>query len=737
MNQVLLRLKRFVILFLMFSMLITSSAWAQEPGKLVVVLMDSLRLKELAKKELPNFQKLLTEGGLSLLNTGTGGRPTPENTHTTIAAGSRALGSGWAGKAFHYEELTQEVFKQDYLTPEQLQTSLGLQPAAPQEIVNVGIYQLQEYNSGLKYKVEIGALGSLLRESGIPTYILGNRDTYSQPKRYAAMLTLDKQGSAGRGQVDREVLTVDEEFPYGMRTDYDKLLQLFQEALTSARFVVVETGDLARLEDYKEVLSSGKYQATRVNTLKRLDEFLGKLLAHIDPQKDLLILVSPTPHGEEAANHNTLTPLIFFGRDVQPGILTSASTKREGIVTNTDLAPTIAHFFGLHPPASFIGRAIYSIPAPAPLESLMELNARLVDNYHNRPVVLKTYVVMQIIFILSACALLFWKKRPFLTKGFNFFIFYFLVSTYLLILYRLFQTGRPYLSLAIFIALGLVLTAVVYLLPYKGEKKIWALAFITSATLLADLTLGQQFIQNSPLGYDPIAGARFYGLGNELAGVLLGSALLTSSLFLGSPFPWVRLGGVVYLAGTAFIVFSPQYGADVGGLISSTLSFGYLLLSLRQKKLPAKLLVLPAATVLLLAVVMSFDYFYNQDNFTHIGLTVSTIKAGGLEEVFNIISRKASMNWKLLNYSIWSKVLICFILALALLLAWPRGFILRFKSQNPTLFQTFVAILLASVVGLMVNDSGIIQAATTFIYLIYPLLYLAWNEKKTETSAEH
>lgn len=725
--------KRIVFLVSLILLLVTGPAFAGEQGRLILVLSDSLRLKELAELELPNFQRLLSEGSLGLLNTSTAGKPIPENTYTTVAAGSRALGSGWTGKAFHYEELTEQILNQrGLLTPEELARGLGVKPANPQEIVNVGIYQLQDYNRRLKHTVEVGALGDLLRSNGVQTYLLGNADTYSQPKRFAAMLTLDKQGSAGQGQVGREILTVDRQFPYGLRTDYGKMAALFRQALSTSRFIVLETGDLSRLEDYKEVLAPVKYQEARLLTLQNIDRLVGEIILAMDPQKDLLIVAAPTPQKEEAANHNTLTPLLFYGKDVSPGILTSASTRRPGIVTNTDLAPTIAHFFGLTPPATFLGRPIYSIPSVDNLPSLLQLNARLVDNYHNRPVILKTYVIMQIIFILSAIALLFFPRRALITKLFNFFLCYFLVSTYLLIVFRLFQTSIPLLSLAVFLALGLAVTTVIYRLPFDGLQKIVVLAFFTSWTILADLCLGQHFIQNSPLGYDPIAGARFYGLGNELAGVLLGSTLLSSTLFFRSKAKLIRLGGISYLAITAFIVFAPQYGADVGGLISSTISFGFLLLSFGQKKVPAKYLILPAATVLLLAAVVSFDFFFNKENYSHMALTVSTIKEGGLKEVVNIISRKASMNLKLLNYSIWSKILLSFLLAFAILLAWPRGFILRFKNQNPVFFQTFAAILIASAVGLVVNDSGIIQAATTFIYLIYPLLHLAWNEGETK-----
>ena len=37
----------------------------------------------------------------------------------------------------------------------------------------------------------------------------------------------------------------------------------------------------------------------------------------------------------------------------------------------------------------------------------------------------------------------------------------------------------------------------------------------------------------SPLGYDPVGGARFYGIGNEYMGVLVGSSILAWALWAG------------------------------------------------------------------------------------------------------------------------------------------------------------------------------------------------------------
>ncbi|WP_227767310.1 hypothetical protein [Zhaonella formicivorans] len=723
-------LKKIFFVLLSTFFLLASPASAEGPGKLVLIIADHLSIYDLANYHLPNMQRILKRGSVALLNTNTAGKIIPENTYLTIAAGSRSLGSSWSGRAFNYAE-TGAAFateKKPLTTAEVLQ-GIGIPQIKSGEISHLGIYQLQNTASRLKYSVEIGALGELLQTTGLTTYILGNADTYAEPRRFAALLTVNRQGFAGNGQIGREILTKDDTFPFGWRTDYEKIYSYFSKALPYADFIVLETGDLSRLEEYQPLISAENFKQQREQALRRLDYLLGRVASSLKQDRDLLILASPTPGKEELARHNNLTPVIMYGKGVQAGLLTSPSTRREGIVVNTDLAPTIAAFFGLNTPAAFVGRPVISHSSENNLNFLLRLNTRLIEIYNHRPVILKSHIVMQILFILSAIALLILTTKELITRIISFFVFYFLISTLLLIFFGYFQTARPALSLVIFLGLGLAVSALVYALPFNGLKKIQAVALLTSLVLLFDLLFKLGIMQNSPLGYDPIIGARYYGLGNELAGVLIGSTLLSASLFWQENRGYLRLLGAAYLILTAAAIFLPQYGADVGGLITATLSFGYLLLNLKQKKSPARLaLILPLAAALLLFAVAAADFYLNKNDYTHMALTVSTIKQEGLNEAFNIISRKVNMNIKLLNYSIWTKALLSFLLAFAILLAWPKGFVLRLKTHNPILYQAFAAILIASIVGLLVNDSGIIQAATTFIYLIFPLLYLAKNE---------
>ncbi|MCK9927166.1 hypothetical protein MXD62_08295, partial [Frankia sp. Mgl5] len=59
---------------------------------------------------------------------------------------------------------------------------------------------------------------------------------------------------------------------------------------------------------------------------------------------------------------------------------------------------------------------------------------------------------------------------------------------------------------------------------------------LTTGAILFDGFNGAEAMRRSYLGYDPVIGARFYGLGNEYEGILIGSAIL----FAASFYEWAK-----------------------------------------------------------------------------------------------------------------------------------------------------------------------------------------------------
>ncbi len=82
------------------------------------------------------------------------------------------------------------------------------------------------------------------------------------------------------------------------------------------------------------------------------------------------------------------------------------------------------------------------------------------------------------------------------------------------------------------------------------------------------------------------------------------------------------------------------------------------------------------------------------------------------------------MNFKLIRYTIWTKVFLVSLGGLVLLFYRPLGRMQSFKAKFPFLYTAFVGITVASIAALVFNDSGIVAAATTMVFGALPLLYL-------------
>jgi hypothetical protein len=123
---------------------------------------------------------------------------------------------------------------------------------------------------------------------------------------------------------------------------------------------------------------------------------------------------------------------------------------------------------------------------------------------------------------------------------------------------------------ALCIGLGALTDA---LLPWPRAPLAPAIAAVV--LLGADALAGTQLLMRSLLGPDPILGARFYGIGNELKS---GLAVLVAAAVAAVLYPSVRgRRAAAWMAGAgvllAVVEGSARIGAGVGGVI--LVSFGF------------------------------------------------------------------------------------------------------------------------------------------------------------------
>lgn len=709
---------------------------ATEKSKVVVVIVDRLSLEDLINSSTPNLHYIVQKGAIGLMNTNTGANRSSLHSYITIGAGNRAVTGNLGGLALNSEE--------HYLNEEAHQIYYGFtgKEVLKDNLVHLGIGQIIQNNQLLKQTVVPGALGEALTIQGKKLAVLGNADlkltsTPEDWRRLAVNIAMNKNGIVNYGEVSSYILQYDNSFPFALSTDWVKLKNLYQHFIQRADFIVIETGDTARLDEYKEYLLPDQFQLEKEKILEKVDDFLGEIMPSIDREKDLLVFLSPTASKAALSMGNSLTPLVVFGKGIEPGFLTSGTTHRKGIITNLDIAPTVINFFHGTIPYHMSGQPLQSIQAKENiLATLQTMNEQIVSTSNQRPIVMKTFITLQIIAILIALPIILLSSN--IPEGFlKFFqlcLFGLATVPFILLILPLLGIRNILVTFTSLIILCTLFTIMVSKLTKHKLDPFIALGLSTSLGILIDLSLGAPLMKTSLLGYDPIVGARFYGIGNEYSGVLLGSTILGTTALLQRYSAWKRYLEWLVWAYFLIIIFvsaSPKLGTDVGGTITSLVAFTIVYLRIKGKKINFRVLLTGGAVVtILLGLLFLFDMSRGGENNTHIGRAARLVENGGWQAVGEIIERKLATNWRLIRYTIWTRVLLTSLAALAILFFRPMGVLRSIIQDYPYLSSGFIGILTASVVGLIFNDSGVVQAATTILYAVFTLVYLVIDERR-------
>jgi hypothetical protein len=223
------------------------------------------------------------------------------------------------------------------------------------------------------------------------------------------------------------------------------------------------------------------------------------------------------------------------------------------------------------------------------------------------------------------------------------------------------------------------------------------------------------------LGYDVISGARFYGIGNEYMGALVGAACIGGACII-EKFArygrWVIRGVLPCLAMVLLILAVPWWGANVGGAVTAFAAFGVLaMLVIRRSVTWQHVAAMLAVSVIFIGGVFILDSFRAVESQSHMGQTVKLVKENGVQELFNIAYRKIYMNIRLFRYTIWTRVFLSSLISMVILFYRPAGIFKDVRERYPYLFHGFISGLVGSITAFLVNDSGIVAAATSMIYV--------------------
>jgi hypothetical protein len=382
------------------------------------------------------------------------------------------------------------------------------------------------------------------------------------------------------------------------------------------------------------------------------------------------------------------------------GLITSGSTRTDGLVTTTDIGPTVLDRLGVPIPDEMNGQVIRG-GSERSLDDLLDFVRRLeVTGERRGPVVGQTLLIWIALALIAVAVA---RRRaakialPLLALAVVYLPFVLLltptVDPSLLVERVLAGVGAPLLALGTWIIV-------------PGWRGFGVACLVTALAYAIDVLAGSILVPLSIPGPNPASGSRFYGIGNEVEAILAALLPLGAGALLAS-IPATRDGGRAAAAaflvaglGAGAIFALGRFGADVGAAI--VLPVGGAVAAavvLETRRAIVLALLVPLAG---LAALMAADLLLGGE--AH--LTRSLLDAGGLAEAGDVFERRirlaASSFTRTANLPFMALAVI--VIALGV---WRRQRILGWFEPRAAL-AGFLGAFAAAVAGMISNDSGVI-----------------------------
>lgn len=679
----------------------TSSFWVdKENGKVVVIAADYLELQDFAKNDY--LSRLFNSSYSALIS----GR---QNGKASLAKAKLSIGAS-----------------------KRLEINSDMKAAKKQgNIVYEDIDSLKELNKDSEYNSFIGYIGRELNKHNKITCVIGNSDTEISDKS-SVLLAMDQNGIVDTGDIDN-TLILDDNFPGEKKTDYKKLMELYNKYSPESDLIVIDTGDLARLEYYKEELPEEVFKAHKSSALNDMAEFINELITNSYPETTFVLLSSYPDKGSIKSGFK-LTPIIVYN-DGQGGLIYSESTKRNGIIVSLDIADFI-----LETLTGIEKSKLYKVPETASLKKMLNLKKRLLSISTMRLPVLTWYAILEIFCATGGFLYMINSKKQSsaFSKYVKIIMLANIVAPAVLLYMSVINIHNASLYLALCIIFSLIIASLLYWQFKSSTGQFIGAALFVNLSLAIDLFRESAFIKNSIFGYDPIIGARFYGIGNEFAGVFIGSGILLAGCLLQYYKGLVEKKPkaasillIIYILMQLFITGMPFLGANFGGTIAAVVGYFFFYSSYKKHKIKLRhLLTLSIVLILILSTIIALDLLNPKDT-THVGRFITDIKDNGIKVLLSTIARKAEMNLRLIKYTIWTKVLLCIILIITIMFFKPVRLLHKIFKKYRFYTTAWIGISAGSIAGLIANDSGIVMAATAMIFTGYTILYICLEEMET------
>ncbi|MDX6430784.1 MAG: hypothetical protein QOE54_3150, partial [Streptosporangiaceae bacterium] len=486
--------------------------------------------------------------------------------------------------------------------------------------------------------------------------------------------------------------------------------------------------------------------AGRAAVVRGVDAAVGRLVTALPAGTTLLVagVTDDAAPGRSAFGSPHLRVAMATGPGIRPGsYLTSDSTRRQGIVITPDVTATMLRLTGLPIPAEVLGTT-WRAGSDRPANVVTELTHQDVAAQTIRRLLPRFFlglVIAQVLFYGAAALVLRRRqnsgKRGHRVLGVTRLIALVSaaapVSTYLVNLIPWWDTAQPTIVLLAGLAVidGLIVTAALagpWRRTLLGPGAVVAAA--TAVAIAVDLVTGTTLQLNSLMGYSPLVGGRYYGLGNIAFSVFATSVLL----FSASLAQWLlvrrpeadesrrRAAVAVLIIGLLAMALDglPLWGSDFGGVIAIVPGLAVTAMMVAGKRISlVKLGLFCAAGGVVVLVIAYLDHLRPPGNQTHLGRFFGDLLHGHAGPV---VERKFGAMVHTFGNMTLTPIAAAALVFLFLVLRRPErlraGALNLAYARAPMLRAGLMGALVTAVVGTLANDSGVAVLALALVVAV-------------------
>ncbi|WP_213818736.1 hypothetical protein [Garciella nitratireducens] len=452
------------------------------------------------------------------------------------------------------------------------------------------------------------------------------------------------------------------------------------------------------------------------NRVELLEEYLNEFSEYC-----IMMFPSNVSGDVKDIRNTTLVPFLYYNPNKIPGILSSDSTQRQGLITNMDVFPELSDIYHIEVPTD-IGHKINASGNWESKENLVQKNKNLLEKTLNFIIIKYIFhgivVIVQLYIIYDLC-----KKRHTYYHRYYWLLNGIIISIFLSIFLASFRLGKSillYVSMILFLTIGIV-----WLMERKKVPPAIFFPLATNILLLIAVFFQPDMIYHSFYGFTNIvSGGRFYGLNNESMGILLATSIIT--------FFWIKskinnklivIGAWILYFFIIILALSDSYASNFGGYLTSIVLFFMIFYILWNEKKNRKSFFILVILGISIFIVNLLGELPNSP-IGHAKGLFFRLHILGMYEFIDMIIKKVKQLLLTAISPPWSVVFAFQIYFLRDFILNGKIMIEKIKKEKPDKVLEIMMIWISAILVFVLNDTGSVAFVYMNIYSITQMIYL-------------